>query len=116
MATADLVTLDHERPSPDAPLRLRHPVERTGRTLQPGDIGGIEPLLEVAWHDGRRAGPTPDLGTLQQRRREDEERLDPGVRRLINPHIYHVSLSDALWELKQDLLVKPNGNGGSPTH
>jgi nicotinate phosphoribosyltransferase len=116
MATADLVTLDQERPSLDAPLRLRHPVERTSRTLQPDDIGGIEPLLEVAWHDGRRAGPTPDLSTLQQRRREDEERLDPGVRRLINPHIYHVSLSEALWELKQDLLVGPNGNGRSTAH
>jgi nicotinate phosphoribosyltransferase len=63
--------------------------------------------------DGRRAGPPPDLGTLQQRRHADEERLDPGVRRLINPHIYHVSLSDTLWQLKQDLLAGPNG-GGEP--
>mgnify|MGYP000889423972 CR=1 FL=1 len=31
-------------------------------------------------------------------------RLDPGVKRLINPHIYHVSLSDALWRVKQDLI------------
>ena len=112
MATADLVTLDHERPSADAPLRLRHPTERTSRTLQPTDIGGIESLLEVAWQDGHRSGPAPDLATLQQRRHADEERLDPGVRRLINPHIYHVSLSNALWKLKQDLLAEPNGNGG----
>lgn len=113
MATADLVTLDHELPNADAPLRLRHPIERTSRTLQPADIGGIESLLEVAWQDGRRAGPAPDLATMQQRRHADEERLDPGVRRLINPHIYHVSLSDTLWKLKQDLLAGPNGNGGS---
>ena len=113
MATADLVTLDHEAPSADAPLHLRHPIERTSRTLQPADIGGIESLLEVAWHNGRRSGPAPDLATLQQRRHADEERLDPGVRRLINPHIYHVSLSDTLWKLKQDLLAGPNGSGGA---
>jgi nicotinate phosphoribosyltransferase len=31
-------------------------------------------------------------------------RLDPGVRRLMNPHIYHVSLTQELWDLKQDLI------------
>ena len=30
--------------------------------------------------------------------------LDAGVRRLLNPHIYHVSLTDRLWNLKQDLV------------
>lgn len=109
MATADLVTLVDEEPRTDAPLKLRHPVERTSRTLQSGDIGGIEPLMEVAWEDGHRTGPRVDLTTLRERRLRDEERLDPGVRRLINPHIYHVSLSDTLWRLKQDLLTGPNG-------
>ena len=33
------------------------------------------------------------------------ERLDPGVRRLVNPHLYHVSLTPALWDLKQDLVA-----------
>ncbi|HKI57332.1 MAG TPA: nicotinate phosphoribosyltransferase [Trueperaceae bacterium] len=109
MATADLVTLAHEEPRRDAPLRLRHPVERTSRTLQPDEIGGIEPLMQLAWADGARTGPAVDLTALRERRRRDEERLDPGVRRLINPHIYHVSLSDTLWRLKQDLLTGPNG-------
>jgi len=26
------------------------------------------------------------------------------VRRLVNPHIYHVSLTQALWDLKQSLI------------
>ena len=37
-------------------------------------------------------------------RRADTERLDPGVQRLVNPHIYHVSLTQALWDLKQSLI------------
>jgi nicotinate phosphoribosyltransferase len=32
-------------------------------------------------------------------------RLDVGVRRLMNPHIYHVSLSQHLWDMKQSLIA-----------
>ena len=41
---------------------------------------------------------------MRERRRADLDKLDSGVRRLINPHIYHVSLTPALWQLKQDLI------------
>jgi nicotinate phosphoribosyltransferase len=36
-------------------------------------------------------------------------RLDPGVRRLVTPHIYHVSLSQKLWDLKQELIREAKG-------
>jgi nicotinate phosphoribosyltransferase len=42
---------------------------------------------------------------MRTRRRADVERLDSGVRRLVNPHIYHVSLSESLWSMKQELLA-----------
>jgi nicotinate phosphoribosyltransferase len=41
---------------------------------------------------------------MRSLRQADLERLDPGVRRILNPHIYHVSLTERLWELKQSLL------------
>ncbi|MBE2234279.1 MAG: hypothetical protein IAE85_12370, partial [Anaerolinea sp.] len=34
---------------------------------------------------------------------------DAGVRRLVTPHIYHVSLSQRLWELKQTLINTAKG-------
>jgi nicotinate phosphoribosyltransferase len=37
-------------------------------------------------------------------RQQDLDRLDPGVKRIMNPHIYHVSLTPKLWNLKQDLV------------
>jgi nicotinate phosphoribosyltransferase len=46
---------------------------------------------------------------MRRARISDVERLDPGVRRLINPHIYHVSLSEQLWELKQRLIETASG-------
>jgi nicotinate phosphoribosyltransferase len=46
----------------------------------------------------------PELDEIRARRRADLDRLDPGVRRLINPHVYHVSLTQALWDLKVDAV------------
>jgi nicotinate phosphoribosyltransferase len=65
----------------------------------------IEPLLETVWQEGKEVSTMPSLDEIRQRRKRDLERLDPGVRRLLNPHIYHVSLSPQLWQLKQDLIA-----------
>ena len=48
-----------------------------------------------------------DLLRAEERARRvaDIERLDAGVRRLINPHIYHVSLTEQLWDLKQRVIA-----------
>jgi nicotinate phosphoribosyltransferase len=46
-------------------------------------------------------------------RETDIDALDPGVRRLMNPHIYHVSLSQKLWDLKQSLKKKALENNMS---
>jgi nicotinate phosphoribosyltransferase len=43
---------------------------------------------------------------MRARRDQDIAMLDPGVCRLMNPHIYHVSLSAKLWDLKQSLIKK----------
>ena len=40
---------------------------------------------------------------------DDLQRLDPGVRRLVNPHIYHVSLTGRLRELQQKLVSEALG-------
>ena len=46
-----------------------------------------------------------DLEAARDRRAADVERLDPGVRRLVNPHVYHVSITDELFTLKQQALA-----------
>jgi nicotinate phosphoribosyltransferase len=56
-------------------------------------------LVEVL-RDGALVYELPDLEQMRDYRRADLELLDPGVRRLINPHVYHVSLTAALWNLK----------------
>ena len=46
---------------------------------------------------------------MRQRREADLARLDPGVRRLVNPHIYHVSLTDAVADLRTRLIEELTG-------
>lgn len=105
LATADLLTAHDEEVRENQALCLRHPTDPTKRrTLRPGEFT-LEPLLEEAYR-GKRLFPPLPLEVLQERRRRDVERLDPGVRRLVNPHVYHVSLSERLFALKEELVAR----------
>jgi nicotinate phosphoribosyltransferase len=106
-STADLTTVrGEEAPDPERDMLLRHPVEPgTTRRLDRAQISAIEPLLEPVLVEGRRLCEPAGLDELRARRQRDLERLDPGVRRLVNPHRYHVSLSQRLWDLKQELVA-----------
>ncbi|MBI1294314.1 nicotinate phosphoribosyltransferase [bacterium] len=109
-ATADLVTLEDETPSTQSPLVLRHPFTRVKkRVLEPGQISRVEPLLVDVFADGRLVYDRPSLEEMRTLRRQDVERLDPGVRRLLNPHVYHVSVSQKLWDLKDRLIRELTG-------
>ncbi|NTU81826.1 MAG: nicotinate phosphoribosyltransferase [Chloroflexales bacterium] len=109
-ATADLITLEDEDPAQAERLTLRHPDDYSRhRTFERASIAGIEPLLVEVLREGRMLIEQPSLEAMRERRLRDVERLDAGVRRIVNPHIYHVSLSERLWDLKQDLLAQLQG-------
>ncbi len=102
-ATADVVALSDESMS-DRPLLLHHATRAdVSRTLTADHISGMEPLLQPA-AELDTATPAEQLELARKLRAADLERLDPGVRRLVNPHLYHVSLSDRLHRLKQELI------------
>lgn len=108
-ASADVLTLDDEDPREQETLHLRHTTDPTkARTIATAEHT-IEPLYAPVLDAGRRVAPAADLAEMRERRVRDIERLDPGVTRLVNPHIYHVSLSDRLWTLKQELIQKMKG-------
>jgi nicotinate phosphoribosyltransferase len=104
-ATADLLSLDDEDPREMARILLHHPVEHaTYRTLDQDDVSEIESLLTDIVREGELVCDLPSIEVMRERRRADVERLDPGVKRLVNPHGYHVSLTERLWDLKQRLI------------
>ncbi len=104
-ATADLVALAEETPRESDELTLHHPHDPGRlRTLPKEEISEVESLLETVLREGERRYPTPSLEEMRRHRQRDVERLDPGVRRLVNPHGYHVSVSSRLWEMRQRLI------------
>ncbi len=104
-ATADLICLSTEKPREMEPLVLRHPTDHSKhRLLHRQDIVEIEPLLVEILREGKLVYDLPSIQQMREIRRRDVERLDAGVKRLMNPHIYHVSLSQRLWNLKQQLI------------
>lgn len=104
-ATADLLSLDDEDPHQMEQIDLRHVSDHTKhRTLQQTEITEIESLLVDVWNEGKLVYNLPSLEAIRERREQDMERLDAGVKRIMNPHIYHVSLTQRLWERKQQLI------------
>ncbi len=104
-ATADLIGIEDEDLHHMDPLTLHHPiVHTTYRSLGQNQISHIEPLLVDVLDEGKLVYDLPSIDEMRVRRIADLERLDPGVRRIMNPHIYHVSLTPKLWELKQSLI------------
>jgi nicotinate phosphoribosyltransferase len=104
-ATADLVTLEGENPREEERITLRHPGDHSRhRVLRRDEISAIEPLLVEVLRAGSPTLAPPTIEAMRELRRADVEHLDTGVRRIMNPHIYHVSLSQQLWDLKQQLL------------
>jgi nicotinate phosphoribosyltransferase len=104
-AIVDLLSLDDEDPRQMEQIALHHPSKHTSfRTLGKEAISEIEALLITVLEEGELAYEFPSIEEIRERRQTDVSQLDPGVRRLMNPHIYHVSLTERLWQLKQDSI------------
>jgi nicotinate phosphoribosyltransferase len=104
-AIADLLSLDDEDPRTMNDVVLRHPTEHMmQRTLAQDEISHIEPLLVDILDEGKLVYDLPSIEEMRDRRQSDMADLHPGVRRTMNPHRYHVSLTQGLWDLKRTLI------------
>lgn len=102
VAIADLLAQRDEELSD--PLALHHPSDvGVMRWLGHDDISKTEDLLEPVSFAGK-VDERAEIEAARERREADIERLDVGVRRFVNPHIYHVSLSAGSWELKRRIV------------
>ncbi|MCP3974816.1 MAG: nicotinate phosphoribosyltransferase [bacterium] len=105
-STADVIATAEEPPPGNGDLVLHHPNrEGVQRTMRAADVAGVESLLEPVFRDRKRLG-SPTIAEMRERRRADVELLDPGVRRLVNPHVYHVSLTQQMKDLQRRLVAE----------
>lgn len=103
-ATADVIGVSGADSATMGQWQLHHPIHPgKQRVLDASQLSEVEPLLTEVLRNGERIEDPTTMADMQNLRQDDLARLDPGVRRLINPHIYHVSLTSRLWDLKQDL-------------
>ena len=105
LATADVVSAADEDLTTVDEIDLYHP-HREGVVRRLTDVASAEELLVLAYHDGKRLEGSPDLDALRAWRTADLARLDPGVRRMVNPHVYHVSLTAKVKELQRRLVAE----------
>jgi nicotinate phosphoribosyltransferase len=105
IATADLLTEESENIRDMKKIVLHHPTDPSSfRTLSRNQISETEQLLRDIVQEGKLIYEFPGIEEIRQIRKKDLDRLDSGVKRLINPHIYHVSLSESLWQTKRNLI------------
>ena len=111
MATADVLSTADETLKAGHDVQLHHHSRPdVGRVLDAAEWENAEALTvrvveggSVVSDGGQEA--LDDLEAIGARRTADVAALGPGVRRLVNPHTYHVSITDSVWQLKRSLLA-----------
>ena len=103
-ALADLQALEDENLPARAELTLYHPSADYRRLrLKPAEI---KSLLSKVMGGGKAESPLPALADIRSGLRGRFEHFDPTYLRLLNPHVYKVSITAALRELKMGFIGK----------
>ena len=109
-ALADLITLDDEEVRDDVNHTFFHPFSMGDFFVMRKDSYKYSrPLLSQKMKGGRRISEKRELHEIQAYAASSLEHLHKSYKRQINPHIYKVSLSRRLRDLKMDLILKVRG-------
>ncbi len=105
---ADLLSIEGERVEAGRDYRFYHP-RYPYKYMDVSGAKRVEPMLAPVMKGGKIVVDFPDLQTLQARARANLRSLDATYRRILNPHVYKVSLSEALKDLKYRLIAQYAG-------
>lgn len=105
-AAADLIALYDEKFDEKQPLTIFHPVETWKKTTF--ENYRIKKLTIPIIVGGELNYKFPDLKAVAKYAKSSIDEFWEEYKRLYNPHIYKVDLSDAVFELKKKLLEEGN--------
>ena len=105
MAAADLITIKTEA-LPD-PITLTHETERWKTTTLKG-YGKREMLYKI-FDGGKNIYDSPSLDDIVKFAQSEKKRFWDEYKRIDNPQIYKVNVSDELYSLKQEILKSHRG-------
>jgi nicotinate phosphoribosyltransferase len=110
MALADVLDLEEtcggfaaDRIEPGRRYAFWHP-SADYRHFYHTPVSGPEPLLKLCLKDGTSARKEPSLEDIRRLVKEDLDTFDQSYKRLLNPHIYKVSITEAIRDLKLELI------------
>jgi nicotinate phosphoribosyltransferase len=89
----------------EQPTRLVDPFDPTRQREMAADLP-YEDLLARVVRAGKRVDARPTLLQMRERVQREVARLDPAVRRIVNPHEYPVGLSSRLYAERLRLIQK----------
>jgi nicotinate phosphoribosyltransferase len=104
MMRGDVLVLDDEIHDPDKPTRAYHPIYPHIYKAYPPNFEREELFFPV-FINGKRVYDPPPLREIQENTKRNIDRLGTEFKRLQNPHLYHISLSEKLFRMKQELLM-----------
>lgn len=103
MAAADLICLKDEVFDTQQPLTIFHPVDTWKKTTF--TKYSMRNLMTEIFIGGKQVYTSPNLHDIAEYASKIRNEFWEEYRRLINPHIYKVDLSDKLYELKHMLIA-----------
>jgi nicotinate phosphoribosyltransferase len=105
---ADLVAFEDEQFKHGEKVIFHHPV-MDYRHFSLDVTGKVIPLLEKKMEAGRITASRPALADIRGRSLAQLENLDPTYTRILNPHVYKVSISEKLGKLKVTMIEEMFG-------
>lgn len=109
---ADLIGLADDPPVQGTPLEFHHP-SGDYRSFRLESYAKATPLLAPRMEAGKILDSAADLPAVRSRAIAELDLLDDTYKRLINPHVYKVSLSTGLRDLKAKLIHDTPARGGT---
>lgn len=103
-AAADLMTLHGEKLDEKEDLTIYHPMNKWKNKVFPAGTYEIRPLLVPIFIDGKLVYHLPSLQEIRTYCAEQLDLLWDEIKRFSNPQEYYVDLSEALLDLKLDMI------------
>ena len=106
-ARGDVIALDHEEISKDNYTLVCETEEWKKTNLENYVLRELQVPIYI---DGEQVYENPDIMKRREYLNKEMETLYPEVRRINNPHVYYVDLSDELRNLKKDMINEVTSN------
>ena len=101
---ADLLALADEEINEEEDLLIFDPIETWKKTLLEAGAYTVRELPVQVFNRGVCTYESPEVMSIQQYCKKEQETLWDETRRLVNPHQVYVDLTDKLYKMKKEIL------------